>query len=204
MRFESIMALAITFVATHAFAEEKHRELGPHVHGHGTLNIAVEGNRISMELETPGMDIVGFEHAATTSDQRATVKNASNQLRSPLSLFKMPMAAGCKVAQADVKIEQEHEHGEDEPHAEAPASGTAQAEHEAADHNHEGHEGHSAFHVAYALDCASPASLTSIRFDYFKAFKGANALTVNIVTPKGQSTYEVGRAKPVLDLGGMM
>jgi hypothetical protein len=58
--------------------------------------------------------------------------------------------------------------------------------------------------VTYALDCAKPASLTSITFDYFKAFAGAQRLTVNVVTAKAQNAYEVSRDKPELDLGGMM
>ena len=64
-QFASTFALvAISLLMTSARAEEDHRELGPHVHGHGTLNIAIEDKRVSMELEVPGMDIVGFEHAA--------------------------------------------------------------------------------------------------------------------------------------------
>ena len=35
-------------------AMQEHRELGSHEHGRGTLNIAVEGNKVTMELEVPG------------------------------------------------------------------------------------------------------------------------------------------------------
>src|SRR5262249_38687966 len=55
-----------SFAVHPAAAQSAHRELGPHEHGRGTLNIAIEGNRVSMELEVPGMDIAGFEHAAKT------------------------------------------------------------------------------------------------------------------------------------------
>jgi hypothetical protein len=209
MRLTSIALLATAMAAAPAAAEEKHRELGPHVHGHGTLNIAVEGSRVSMELEVPGMDIVGFEHSATTAEQKATVDKANALLAEPLSLFKVPASAGCRVAEAKVAIEPEHEHEHedaDEDHA-AASSGTegaepANEEHE--EHEHEGHEGHNQFHVTYALDCAKPANLTSIAFDYFKSFAGAHDLTVNVVTAKAQNTYEVSRDKPALDLGGMM
>ncbi len=205
MTLKVITALAIALVAAApAIAQEKHRELGPHVHGHGTLNIAIENGRVSMELETPGMDIVGFEHAPEGADQKAKVANATEQLGKALALFKVPPAAGCKVAQADVKIEQEHDHDADEAPAGTGTTGTGEAKTGEAHHEHEGHEGHNAFHVAYVLDCASPASLSPIQFDYFKVFKGADALTVNVVTAKGQSSYEVSRAKPVLDLGGIM
>ncbi len=82
-----------------ASAEER-RELGAHQHGHGTLNIAFEGNRITMELEVPGHDIVGFEHEAKTDDQKAAVAKAKSQLGAPLALFQLPAAAGCTVKEA--------------------------------------------------------------------------------------------------------
>ena len=173
-------------------AEEGHRELGAHVHGHGTLDVAVEDNKVSMELEVPGMDIVGFEHAASSDDQKAKVEAAKALLQKPLDIFALPPAAGCKVASADVAIEPEHHHDGDDHDAKD------------ADHDEHGHEGHNQFHASYTLECTSPSELASIGFGYFKDFGGAQSLTVNIVTAKGQNQYEVTRDKPVLDLGGIM
>ena len=192
MQTSTIAALAALAVAATApslvRAADEHRELGPHVHGHGNLNIAVEDKRVSMELEVPGMDIVGFEHDATTDDQKAAVEKAKAQLAQPLTVFKLPAAAVCSVADAKVELEAEHHHDGDADD----------------DHDHDGHEGHKQFHVTYALDCAKPANLTAIDFDYFKLFAGAHDLTVNVVTAKAQNSYEVSRDKPSLDLGGMM
>jgi hypothetical protein len=197
----ALAALAVVSLTASVRAEEEHRELGPHVHGHGTLDIAVEDKRVSMELEVPGMDIVGFEHEASTDAQKAALQKAKSELAKPLTLFSLPASAGCTVMNAKVALEAEHE-GADHDH---DAKGEHE-EHADADHDEDEHEGHhhSAFHVSYALDCAKPAELTSIAFDYFKAFAGAQSLTVNVVTAKAQSTYEVKRDKPELDLGGMM
>jgi hypothetical protein len=208
MRTNSKLVLAVLAVVSLASAparaEEEHRELGAHEHGHGTLNIAVEDKRVSMELEVPGMDIVGFEHEATTDDQKAALNKAKAELSKPLTLFKLPASADCSVEEAKVAIEAEHEH-EDGDHDHAKAEEHDEHEkHADADHDADEHEGHNAFHVTYALDCAKPASLTSITFDYFKAFSGAQRLTVNVVTAKAQNAYEVSRDKPELDLGGMM
>jgi Protein of unknown function (DUF2796) len=192
MRTTLVTALAaLAVVATapgSARAEGEHRQLGPHVHGHGNLDIAVENKRVSMELEVPGMDIVGFEHAATTDEQKAVVEKAMAQLDNPLEVFKLPKAAGCTVTDAKVAIEPEHHHDADEDH----------------DADHDAHAGHNEFHVTYALDCKEPANITSIGFDYFKMFGGAHDLTVNVVTAKAQSKYEVSRDKPELDLAGVM
>jgi Protein of unknown function (DUF2796) len=208
--FSSLTALAVIAAAPAAYSEEEHRELGAHVHGQGTLNIAVENNTVAMELEVPGMDIVGFEHDASSDAQKAALAKATADLAKPLTLFKLPAAAGCSVKQAKVNVEAEHGHADgdhadsDDDHAEA---GHGHEEH-ADDHDHvkdhEGHGGHNQFHVTYALECSKPSDLASISFDYFKAFAGAQKLTVNVVTAKAQNSYQVSRDKPELDLGGMM
>ncbi len=198
MRMHSIWALAAIaalalVLAVHA--EDEHRQLGAHVHGHGTLSIAVEDKRVAMELEVPGMDLVGFEHVAETKEQKVAIENAKAKLAKPLALFKLPASAICSVSQVKVALEGGDDHDDgDEDHA----------EHANAKYDEDERGGHTEFHVAYTLDCAKPANLTSIAFDYFKAFSGANELTVNVVTAKAQNTYEVSRDKPALDLGGMM
>jgi hypothetical protein len=196
MRKHLVTALglaAMSLLAIPAFAEDGHRELGPHVHGHGTLNIAIEGKRVAMELEVPGMDIVGFEHAPSTDDQKVAVEKAKARLEKPLGMFSLPAAAGCTVAEAKVALEGEHG---DHKHEEK------------GDHDHDHDDGaaggHNQFEASYALDCTNPAELTTITFDYFALFAGAHDLTVNVVTAKGQSKYEVSRSKPTLDLGGIM
>lgn len=191
MRKYFIIAAVMAF-SVPAIAAEEHRELGPHEHGHGKLNIAVEGNRVSMELEVPGADIVGFEHEASTPDQKAAVEKAKATLGDALGVFKLPAGAGCKLAEAKVAIQAEDEH-------EHVDSGALQEEAKADDEKDEHH--HSEFHVAYAIDCASPAKLTGIEFKYFDLFAGARELDVNLVTPKGQTSYEVTREAPKLELG---
>ncbi len=188
MRKHFIIAAALA-ASLPAIAAEEHRELGPHEHGHGKLNIAIEGNRVSMELEVPGADIVGFEHEASTPEQKAAVEKAKATLGNALAVFKLPAAAGCKLAEAQVAVKAEDEHAAEGQKAEAKPGGAKEG------------EGHSEFHVTYAIDCASPAKLTAIEFKYFDLFANAQELDVNLVTPKGQTSYEVTRGAPKLELG---
>ena len=188
-----IMALCVLAgaVATPSLAADEHRELGAHEHGSGTLNIAVEGSKVTMELEAPGADIVGFEHAAKTRREKTEVEKAKTQLAAPLALFALPASAACRVTEAKVEIETGgHDH---DAKAEAKGGKTATKE-----------DGHSEFHAEYALECAAPGNLTAIEFGYFRAFAGARKLTVNVITPKGQSKFEVTRASPSLSLAGMI
>jgi hypothetical protein len=188
-----VFAGIVTCIAFSAAAEE-HRQLGAHVHGHGRLNIAIEDKTVSIELEAPGADIVGFEHEAATRAQRAAIEKAKATLAAGLSLFTPAAEAACTQKASKVSIEAEHEH-EHEHHAEGAKS---DAEEEAADHHH------SEFHAEYAFKCASPGRLTSMTFDYFKAFPSAEALDISLISPKGQSSTEVTRDKPRLDLTGIM
>jgi hypothetical protein len=41
-------------------------------------------------------------------------------------------------------------------------------------------------------------------FGYFKAFPNAQELDIALISPKGQTSYEVKRDKPRLDLTGIM
>jgi hypothetical protein len=183
------MAAAAVVAGACGLKAEEHRELGPHEHGHGRLNIAIEGKRLSMELEVPGADIVGFEHEASTREQKAAVEKAKKTLGDPLAIFQLPASAGCKLADAEIAIKAEDEHDH------------AEAEHKNDPRNGEEESRHSEFHVIYAIDCAAPDKLTGVDFKYFDAFAGAQELDVNVVTEKGQTHYEVTRAQPSLKFG---
>jgi hypothetical protein len=111
MRGGVVLGLAAALGAGAATAAER-RELGAHVHGRSTLAVAVEGTRVTMELVAPGMDIVGFEHAAGTDEQRAAVERAKAALADPLALFVLPPASGCGTAEATVGLEAGESHAE--------------------------------------------------------------------------------------------
>lgn len=195
MRGIAAMALISCMLGSAAVGQER-RELGAHQHGHGTLNIGIEGTRVSMELEVPAADIVGFEHAAKTKKDRAAVEKAKGQLSAPLALFTLPAAAGCSVKEATVKIEGGSEKKPEPKDSKAKAG--------AKGHDHDHHGEHSEFHAEYTLECSSAEKLTSIEFPYFRTFSGADELEVTVITAKGQSKFEVKRGKPRVDLAGVM
>ncbi|MBJ7533501.1 DUF2796 domain-containing protein [Rhodomicrobium vannielii ATCC 17100] len=189
------LAALISACALTASQAEEHRQLGAHVHGHGKLNIAIEKNVVSIELEAPGADIAGFEHEATTKEDKAKLEKAKATLAKGLELFTPASAAGCKQTSAKVAIEagQEHEGEGKEEHEKHAA--------EAKDHDHDkGEHHHSEFHVEYSFQCSAPEKIASLSFGYFKAFPNAEELDVTVITPKGQSSYEVTKDKPKLEL----
>lgn len=190
-----ILVAAGLLAAGPALAQQQ-RQLGAHVHGESTLNIAIEGKKVSMELHAPGMDMVGFEHAPATPSQKSAHAKAVASLAAPLALFKLSPKAGCSVVQASVKVvaEEEEEHAE----GEKAAAGKEAEAHE----DEEGH--HNEFEATYELACTDTTALDEIGFPFFKTFPKADQVDVTIVSDKGQTRAEVKRAAPILKLRGMI
>lgn len=196
LKFAIILTSAALGLSCHVMAEE-HRELGAHEHGHGTLNVAVEGNVLKMELEVPGDDIVGFEHDPSTQEEKAAMESAKKSLADPLNLFKIPDAAKCSVREAKVSIrEEKHEDGG------AAAKGGAKKDDAKKHDEPEAH--HNEFFVEYTLDCKAAGEVKTMNFNYFKVFKKGEELNVSVITPKGATKFEVTRDKPEISLAGLM
>ena len=201
----ALMLALLALVVPPAMAQAPRRQLEAHTHGEGRLAIAIEGNRVQMELEAPASDIVGFEHAPRTATQRKTLAEAKERLAKAETLFVLSAAAGCRLASAEVAAvgalagagtahkHGDHDHAKDEK-GKASAKGADKGDGEGA---------HSEVRANYAFDCADVAKLGSIAFEYFKAFKGADKLDVTVIAPKGQSGFVVTRKKPLLDLAGL-
>lgn len=174
-------ALALTASLALAQPADDHRELGAHQHGHGTFNLALEGDRVTIDFEAPGVDIVGFEHAPKTEAEKAAIAAAKQKLAEPLTLFGIPADAQCKVGEAAVALE---------------------GAHEGHDHGDKG-EGHTEFQAQYLLQCANVKALTRLDFQFFAAFKGAAELAVVAISEKGQVKAEATRDKPRIDLAAL-
>ncbi len=177
-------------VAFPVLAEEK-RELGAHEHGHGALNIAVEGRSLLMELEVPGHDIVGFEHAAVSDADKAAVETGLAQLAKAGELFGLPAAAGCELVEvsAEVHGDEDHEAHEDHDH-DAHKDDHDHDDHKGDHEAHEEEEGHSEFHAEYAFTCQKADNLTEIELTYFNVFPNAEELDVQVVTDAGALKVE--------------
>ena len=83
--------------------DHEHDSLPPHEHGVGSLNVALDGQTLELDLDGPSMNLVGFEHVATTEADKAKVESARKQLENPLVLFSIPKAAGCTAEAQELK-----------------------------------------------------------------------------------------------------
>jgi hypothetical protein len=179
-------------IAVPAHAQET-RELGTHVHGVSTLQVAVEDGTLSLDLTSPGLDIVGFEYAASTDADKDAVAMAVGQFLKPDDIVTLPDAAGCRLSAASAHLHSGDDNDEDhDDHADAEHA-------EDADHKDEGAT-HSAFHATYTYSCDAPDALTSLSFPFFDQFANAQEIEAEYVTAAGAGRAEISRDVAQLDL----
>jgi hypothetical protein len=66
------------------------------------MNVAVEGNDLSIEFFSPAASIVGFEHQPGTQEQKDAVKEAIKRLKAAEVLFNLPLGAQGRLAKSMV------------------------------------------------------------------------------------------------------
>lgn len=155
-----------------------------HVHGTAELHIAVEGDGLSIELHSPLMNLLGFEHPPSDAAQRQAVRTMMSRLRDSEKLFRLPPAASC--GSSEPKIESPFDH--------APGTKSGHA------HGHDGNEeeDHLDIESTYEFKCAHPDKLTFLEVGIFDVFPGVRILKAEIAGPRGQSVVSLTRDRRVV------
>ncbi|MFZ3154107.1 DUF2796 domain-containing protein [Pseudomonas sp.] len=170
---------------SHEHAEDKHEHaehgsLDAHEHGVAQLNVLLDGKVLELQLESPAMNLLGFEHAAKSDADKAKVAAVRSQLQDPLALFGLN-AGDCSMREAELEsalfADDEHE------------------EHHAHDKDSE----HSEIHAHYQLDCKSPGELKQLNLgELFKRFPATAKIQVQLIGPNGQQGLKLTPAQPTL------
>mgnify|MGYP001815989737 CR=1 FL=1 len=186
--------------------DDEHRQHSAHVHGIAALNLALEGQEVHIELDSPAANIVGFEHAPSSADDHAALDKAVATLKDGDRLFKFNDDAGCRMEIAKVTSELlDEEHDEHEGHAEGKAEAHAHEDKEGHDHeeyegehakkDEHGHEGEGETHLdieaTYHFQCDAPGKLTQLTVELFEAFSGMEELKVQYVIESKQGAAEL-------------
>lgn len=117
-----------------------------HVHGNAVIALAIQGARVTLEFSSPLDNLVGFERAPRTDQEKALVREAMERLRKPEELFVPSPGARCTRAVAHV----------DAPVWDAP---------------YKAQKGeHAALTATVEFQCEQPQSMRSLRVTAFDAF----------------------------------
>lgn len=158
---------------SHAHAHEEHASLGAHEHGVASLNVALDGQTLEIQLQSPAMNLVGFEHEAKSDADKAKVAAARQHLEQPQALFALPIEAKCALQDSEL----------DSP----LFGGHAHEEHEHADEH-----GHSDIDASYRFACANAEALQTLELgSFFGTFPGTEKLEVQLIGPSGQQGAEL-------------
>ena len=192
------LAAPLMLIVPWASAEEKHdhdqahRQHGAHVHGIAALNLALEGQEVQIELDSPAANIAGFEHAPSSADDHAALDKAVATLKDGDRLFTFNDDAGCRMETATVTSELlGQEHDEREGHAREGTESHAYVDKQG--HGHEEHEGetHSDIKAAYHFECDTPDKLEQLTVELFDAFSGMEKIKVQFVIESRQGAAEL-------------
>ena len=207
----SILAVIIGMtVSTTALANEEFRSHAAHVHGQVEVNIAQDGQELLVEVTAPGADVVGFEHAPETAEQKKMIEQAIAQLNKPDELFSFNNAnCTLKFKSVSNTLEDDHDeheghnhdHHDHEGHDHADHNHDDHKDHDHAEHDHDDHEGHDhhaheghdnsegghgEFTVEYHYQCSDVAKLDTVSTQWFSKFSNTEKMTVNLLTDSAQ------------------
>ncbi len=172
--FRILSALVLACAAGSAPAADAH------VHGQARLTVALDGANLTLALESPLANLLGFEHMPRGAKDKAAVERMAKLLNQPGDLFAPTPAAGCKPGA--VKLES--------PVLEAKPKAAAKHDHE---HEHADLDGE------FAFTCAQPALLRGLEVKLFDAFPGLKRLDVEVATAKGQTAAKLDGKKRRID-----
>lgn len=184
-----LLALPLSLALAGAHADEHdhghaHDNPGAHEHGAALLDVALEDRVLSIELHSPAINLVGFEHRPGNDAERAEIARARQALAAPLALFGLPNAARCTVnlnEQTSPLFDEDagHEHDEHEH------------EHED-EHEAHGHGDHADIDARYRMTCAEAGQLEALDLTgFFETFPRTERLQVQLIGPSGQQGLQL-------------
>jgi hypothetical protein len=165
-----------------------------HAHTHGllALDVAVDAQSITLTMEAPLDNFLGFERAPRTDAERKRVATMVQQLNAADKLFVTDPRAECRLGSVTLTSSVLGLGGGDKPAAaatEAPAKG-AQAQ-----------DAHADIDVAIVFNCAKAPLARQIDVRMFDAFAHLRRIDAQVATDQGQFKRTLNKATPVLRWG---
>jgi hypothetical protein len=143
-----------------------------HEHGVARLDIAIDAKSVTIELETPLENLLGFERAPRNAAEQRQADAMVARLRAADAMFAIDPTAGCKpvrveLTSAVLKL--------GAPDPQAPKR-----------------EGHADIDGVFEFDCADASKAGYVDVGLFE-FKRMQRLQVQIAGTRGQSTRDLKR-----------
>lgn len=144
--------------------------LGSHQHGVVQLDIAVDANRITVQLSSPLDNLLGFERAPRNDAERRRVASMLTVLRG--APFVIDPAGACRPGAVQLNSAA-LQLGQPDP-----------AEQQA---------GHADIDASFEFECSAAARAGFVDTTLFERFAGIQRIDVQLATPRGQRKLTLAR-----------
>jgi hypothetical protein len=143
---------------------------GIHEHGRATLTFAIDGALLTITLEAPADNVVGFEHPPRTADEIDAIRKAHDLLNDHRQLFAFPPAAACRLTDLHVKPPPWATAGNASPAVVAPE-----------------HDEHADYDATYRFECAHAAELSFVDAPLVTRLRGITVVRAQVATAAFQA-----------------
>ena len=167
-----------------------------HEHGAGRLDVAVDARTLTVTLETPLENLVGFERAPRTAEETQRVEKALATLRQGGQWLVPDPAAGCTVAAVEIESAALGLPPGGKPAAAPGGKPAAAPGVKPAASSSE----HADLLARVDFRCADAGRAAQLEVGLFRAFPRLKRLDVQLATAKGQSRATLKPAVPRLTL----
>jgi hypothetical protein len=175
------LTLLFTSIYGSAAGNVKKAGHGAHEHGHAKLNLIVEGNKLTAQLEAPSESIYGFEYMAKTDADKKKRDAGGETLKSNFEkMLVVDPSFGCvfKNVKLDLHVPEEEEGG---------SAKTKKGE-------------HSETHAEFVANCAKPLAGAKVNFAFGKYFARIKEVKVQVVSGEKQSGADIDNDKGTVTL----
>ena len=168
-----------------------------HVHGQAQALIAMDSGALEIEFKSPAMNILGFEHAPQTDQQKNVVKTAKKILETPGSI--LSVNEYCSLQQFELSLPESHasrmhsdthsDTNDDEPHEHHHDDALNHDDGEKHGHESRVHEHtseHSEINARWSFECKPNGDALKIRFSIFENFPALEKISLNWINENSQ------------------
>lgn len=158
----NLMSMGHAGTDPHEHHHEGHRHHGAHVHGMATFDLVMDGEELMIQLRSPLMNFLGFEHQPETRQQQSAYQDMLEQLQ---TLDTLLTVHGSRCQAEFIEVE--------DPFAEEAA------------------QGHADIDASYFLRCMDAEKVTALEINLFEHYNHLETIEVQMVLPSGQQHLQL-------------
>jgi len=167
-----------------------------HEHGVAKVDVAIEGGKLTVALQSPLDSLLGFERAPRTDAERKAAADMLARLRSGGALFKADAAAQCTLSKAEVTapvLDAANKAPVTGATAKATETGATAKATDTGTAAKATEGDHADLDASYEYTCAQPQQLRTLELGLFDAFKRMQRIEVQVAGAQGQSKVTLKR-----------